>query len=175
MSYLDFIAFRSCFVSVKHGLQCEPDGLSIESLCGSDVLPRCNYPTRAPAWLCVLLSLCASLPFCFVGFCFCLAGWLLGWLPCWLVAWLLGCFAGWLAVCMLHCLLASCVSLVGCWPGCLHVPICLVAWFLGCLLGKLGWLICCLAVTFLHDSSPACLHVSMPVFGLCFCELRVRI
>ena len=42
ISYLDFIAFRSCFVSVKHGLQCEPNGFSIESLCGSDVLPRCN-------------------------------------------------------------------------------------------------------------------------------------
>ena len=125
------------------------------------------------------LAVCIAVSVCLSAFLFCwfllLSGWLLGWLPCWLVAWLLGCFAGWLAVCMLHCLLASCVSLVGCWPGCLHVPICLVAWFLGCLLGKLGWLICCLAVTFLHDSSPACLHVSMPVFGLCFCELRVRI
>ena len=42
ISYLDFIAFMSCFVLVKHGLQCEPNGFSIESLCGSDVLPRCN-------------------------------------------------------------------------------------------------------------------------------------
>ena len=42
ISYLDFIAFRSCFVLVKHGLQYEPNGFSIEFLCGSDVLPRCN-------------------------------------------------------------------------------------------------------------------------------------
>ena len=42
ISYLDFLASRSCFVSGKHGLQCEPNGFSIEPLCGSDVLPRCN-------------------------------------------------------------------------------------------------------------------------------------
>ena len=38
-----------------------------------------------------------------------------------------------------------------------------------------GWLICCLALNFLHDSSPACWHLSVPVLGLCFCELRLRI
>ena len=131
-----FHCFWSCFVSVKHGLHCEPNGFAIESLSDTDGVSRSNWASKAPAWLCVLLFLCASLPCCFDCFCLCLAGWLLGWLAGWVVSWLLGWHAGWLAG-LLPCLLSSCLSFVGCWLGCLHVPICLVAWLLGCLLGKL--------------------------------------
>ena len=165
-----FHCFWSCFVSVKHGLHSEPNCFAIESLSGSDGLSRSNWASKAPAWLCVLLFLCASLPFCFDCFCLCLAGWLLGWLACWVVSWLLGWHAGWLAG-LLPCLLASCLFV--CW---------LLAWLPAWLLGFLAvCLASCLVhlllgfVNFLHDSSPACLHVSVPVFGLCFCDFRFRI
>ena len=130
-----FHCFWSCFVSVKHGLHSEPNCFAIESLSGSDGVSRSNWASKAPAWLCVLLFLCASLPFCFDCFCLCLAGWLLGWLA----GWCLGCLAGMLAGSLVCCLACSLLVFlfVGCWPGCLHVPICLVAWLLGCLLGKL--------------------------------------
>ena len=130
--------------------------------------------SRAPAWLCVLLFLCASLPCCFDCFCLCLAGWLLGWLAGWVVSWLLGWHAGWLAG-LLPCLLAS--SLLVSWllawlPACADLPGCLASWLPA---WQAALLICCLASNFLHDSSPACLHVSVPVLGLCFCDFRFRI
>ena len=169
-----FHCFWSCFVSVKHGLHCEPNCFAIESLSGSDGVSRSNWASKAPAWLCVLLFLCASLPFCFDCFCLCLAGWLLGWLACWVVSWLLGWHAGWLAG-LLPCLLASCLFV--CWllawlPACADLPGCLASWLPAWQAALLIW---CLASNFLNDSSPACLHVSEPVLGLCFCDFRFRI
>ena len=171
-----FHCFWSCFVSVKHGLHCEPNCFAIESLSGSDGVSRSNWASKAPAWLCVLLFLCASLPFCFDCFCLCLAGWLAAWLAgllggvlaawlaCWLARWFVALLARFLSFCLLVAGLAACM--------------CRSAWLL-------GFLAACLAscsahlllgfVNFLHDSSPACLHVSVPVFGLCFCDFRFRI
>ena len=92
--------------------------------------------------VCIAVSVC-SLPFCFVGFSFCLAGWLLGWLPCWLVAWLLGWHAGWLAVCVCVCCIAcsflvSRLLVVG-----LAACMCRSAWLL-------AFLVACLASWLAH-------------------------
>ena len=128
------------------------------------------------------LAVCIAVSVCLSAFLFCWFLLLSGWLAAWLVALLAGglaaCLACWLARCMCLCvaLFAGFLSLA-CWllawlPACADLPGCLVVWLLA---WQAGWLICCLAWNFLHDSSPACLHLSVPVLGLCFCELRVRI
>ena len=126
------------------------------------------------------LAVCIAVSVCLSAFLFCWFLLLSGWLAAWVAALLAGGLAAWL-----FCWLARCVYVallarflcLACWllawlPACPDLPGCLVSWLLA---WQAGWLICCLALNFLHDSSPACLHVSVPVLGLCFCELRVRI
>ena len=132
-----FHCFSSCFLSLKHRLHFDPNGLSkwnsfVEAMgCKQAVEP-------AESMLCCEYC-CVCLPVCL---CYCLlfaCVWLAGWLLRWLAGWWPGCLAGMLAASLACCIACSLLaSLLPCWPGCLLVPICLVAWLLGCLPGKLA-------------------------------------